>query len=94
MPAFRYAPICQQVMRATVRNFGPSQQPPNIATDYHVPATQLLQGYTNAMYIVNYLTNVQYYNAVAFCANMKYVDVKYCDMKILPNCSLYAHSFE
>jgi hypothetical protein len=59
-------------------------QSPNIATDYHVQATHLLQSYANTMSIVNYLKNVQYYNAVAYYANLKHVNEKYCDTKILP----------
>ena len=46
------------------------------------------------MFNVKYPTNVQYYNAVAIYANLKYANVKYCDMEILPNCSLYARNFE
>ena len=34
--------------------------------------------------IKKYLKNVQDYNAVAFYANLKHANVKYCDTKILP----------
>jgi len=44
----------------------------------------MLQRYTNTMFIVNYLKNVQHYNEVAYYANLKYANVTYSDTKILP----------